>query len=112
MKVLVKTRYGDYTVETKSLEIYEEENVVYLDTLGGQVAFYGWTALIPEKANPYVEEVKPEEEPEPRMVDYRQVSPEEAVELVKQGYEYTGERWKGMVAVAKYEEEESGESED
>jgi len=101
LKMLVKTRYGDYMVEAKSVETYEDENVVYLDTPGDKVAFYGWTAVIPEAALPYVEEVKPEEEP--RMVDYRQVTPEEAVELVKQGYEYTGERWKGMVAVARYE---------
>ncbi|MHA1262753.1 MAG: hypothetical protein ACTSSA_11810 [Candidatus Freyarchaeota archaeon] len=87
--------------------------MVYLDTPGDKVAFYGWTAVIPEAALPYVEEMKPEEESKPRMVDYRQVAPDEAAELIQQGYEYTGETWRGLVAVAKYgksEEKEEAEA--
>jgi len=114
MKVLVKSRYGDYVVEAveEDPETYAEENIAQVKTPGGKVAFYGWTLVAPEPALQYVQEIAPLQPQEPEMEDYRQVAPEEASDLVKQGYVYTGERWRGLVGVAKYrqqQEKEEGE---
>lgn len=106
LKIKVNTRYGNYLVEAddEEPEVYGEENTAIIKTPGGKVMFYGWTLIAPETAFAYLEDLQPEEVEEPRMIDYRQVAPDEAAELIQQGYIYTGERWRGLVGVAKYQE--------
>jgi len=117
MLFYVKTRYGDYRIESDAgvegnrfPKLFPENQVALFRTPGGIVSVYGWIMVYPVDAEQYVTPIQEEEEPVRRMVDYRQVSPDDAAQLVAEGYEYTGEKWRGLVGVAKYEETEEASS--
>lgn len=86
-----------------------EDGSIYIETRTTPLAvFNSWRNVKLPGHEGIVNLVEPEKEIQQKQVDYQQLAPEDATVWVNEkGYEYTGETWKGLVAVRKYKQKEA-----